>query len=30
LQNLYVRVEKTQLGSETSKRVSRQIVDAIG
>jgi hypothetical protein len=30
LQNLYVRLEKTQPGSETSKRISRQIVDAIG
>jgi len=30
LRNLYVRLEKTQPGSEASKRISRQIVDAIG
>ncbi|MGA2356672.1 MAG: hypothetical protein ABSG02_19435 [Terriglobales bacterium] len=30
LQNLYVRLEKTQPGSEASERISRQIVDAIG
>ena len=27
---LYARLEKTQLGSEESKRISGQIVDAIG
>jgi len=30
LQKLYARLEKTQPGSEESKRISRQIVDAIG
>jgi hypothetical protein len=30
LQKLYARLEKTQPGSEASKRISRQIVDAIG
>lgn len=30
LQNLYVRLEKTQPSTEASKRISRQIVDAIG
>jgi hypothetical protein len=30
LQKLYARLKKTQPGSETSKRISRQIIDAIG
>jgi hypothetical protein len=30
LQKLYARLEKTRPGSEESKRISRQIVDAIG
>jgi hypothetical protein len=30
LPNLYARLEKTRPGSEESKRISRQIVDAIG
>jgi hypothetical protein len=30
LSNLYARLEKTRPGSEESKRISRQIVDAIG
>jgi hypothetical protein len=30
LSHLYARLEKTKPGSEESKRVSRQIVDAIG
>jgi hypothetical protein len=30
LPNLYARFEKTRPGSEESKRISRQIVDAIG
>jgi hypothetical protein len=30
LQRLYARLEKTQPGSEESKRISQQIVDAIG
>jgi hypothetical protein len=30
LQELYARLEKTQPGSEESKRISAQIVDAIG
>ena len=30
LQKLYARLEKIQPGSEASKRISRQIVDAIG
>jgi len=30
LRQLYVRLEKTQPGSEESKRISAQIVDAIG
>ena len=30
LQQLYARLEKTQPGSEESKRISQQIVDAIG
>jgi hypothetical protein len=30
LQKLYARLEKTQPGSEESKRISQDIVDAIG
>jgi hypothetical protein len=30
LRQLYARLEKTQPGSEESKRISQQIVDAIG
>jgi hypothetical protein len=30
LRELYARLEKTQPGSEESKRISAQIVDAIG
>jgi len=30
LRQLYARLEKTQRGSEESKRISAQIVDAIG
>jgi hypothetical protein len=30
LRQLYARLEKTQPGSEESKRISEQIVDAIG
>ena len=30
LRQLYVRLEKTQPGSEESKRISAQIVDAMG
>jgi hypothetical protein len=30
LQKLYARLEKTPPGSEESKRISQQIVDAIG
>ena len=30
LRGLYARLEKTQPGSEESKRISAQIVDAIG
>jgi hypothetical protein len=30
LPNLYASLEKTRPGSEESKRISRQIVDAIG
>jgi len=30
LRELYSRLEKTQPGSEESKRISEQIVDAIG
>ena len=30
LQKLYARLEKTRPGSEESKRISQQIVDAIG
>ncbi len=30
LPNLYARLEKTRPGSEESKRISRQIVDAVG
>jgi hypothetical protein len=30
LRELYTRLEKTQPGSEESKRISEQIVDAIG
>jgi len=30
LRQLYARLEKTQPGSEESKRLSEQIVDAIG
>jgi hypothetical protein len=30
LRQLYARLEKTQPGSEESKRISAQIVDAIG
>jgi len=30
LRELYARLEKTQPGSEGSKRISAQIVDAIG
>jgi hypothetical protein len=30
LRELYVRLEKTEPGSEESKRISAQIVDAIG
>jgi len=30
LSNLYARLEKTRPGSEESKRISQQIVDAIG
>jgi hypothetical protein len=30
LRELYARLEKTQPGSEESKRISGQIVDAIG
>ena len=30
LRELYARLEKTQPGSEESKRISEQIVDAIG
>jgi hypothetical protein len=30
LQKLYARLEKTQPGSEESKRISQEIVDAIG
>ncbi len=30
LPGLYARLEKTQSGSEESKRISQQIVDAIG
>jgi hypothetical protein len=30
LQKLYARLEKTQCGSEESKRISKEIVDAIG
>lgn len=30
LPELYARLQKTQLGSEASKRISGQIVDAIG
>jgi hypothetical protein len=30
LSNLYSRLEKTRPGSEESKRISQQIVDAIG
>jgi len=30
LQKLYARLEKTQPGSEESKRISKEIVDAIG
>jgi hypothetical protein len=30
LPGLYARLEKTQPGSEESKRISQQIVDAIG
>jgi hypothetical protein len=30
LPNLYARLEKTRPGSQESKRISRQIVDAIG
>jgi len=30
LSDLYARLQKTRPGSEESKRISRQIVDAIG
>jgi hypothetical protein len=30
LQKLYARLEKTRPGSEESKRISQEIVDAIG
>lgn len=30
LQKLYARLEKSQPGSEKSKRISKEIVDAIG
>jgi hypothetical protein len=30
LRELYARLEKTQPGSEESKRISAQIIDAIG
>jgi hypothetical protein len=30
LPELYARLEKTQPGSEESKRISQQIVDAVG